>query len=126
MRDLDSITGAIVDTAVRIHTRLGPGLLESVYETLLTRDLERRGYYVERQKPISFEFDGLHFADGFRADIIVENAVVIEIKSVSALAAVHSKQLLTYLRLLDYRVGLLLNFNSATMKDGIKRLVNQY
>jgi GxxExxY protein len=123
--ELNLITGEVVHTALRIHQKLGPGLLESVYETILARDLARKGLTVERQKAISFDFDGLWFEDAFRVDLIVERAVIIEVKSVTAFAAAHEKQLLTYLRLLDYRVGLLLNFGAALMKDGIKRIVHR-
>ena len=119
------ITATIVDAAIRIHRALGPGLLESVYEIVLARDLVRRGYFVERQKPVSFNFEGLWFEDAFRANLVVERAVVIEVKSVVTLAPVHAKQLLTYLRLLDHRLGLLLNFGAPAMKDGITRVVNK-
>jgi iron complex transport system substrate-binding protein len=123
--ELNEITGRVVDAAVRIHTCLGPGLMESVYEVVLARDLERAGLRVERQKAVSFEFEGLRFDDAFRVDLIVESSVVIEIKSVTDLVAIHEKKLLTYLRLLDYRVGLLLNFGAPLMKHGIKRIANR-
>jgi len=126
MKEIDDITGQIVDAAYKLHTGLGPGLLESVYETVLAKGLERRGLRVERQKPISFEFDGMRFEDGFRLDLLVEGVVVVELKSVENLAPVHSKQVLTYLRLLDLPVGLLLNFGAATMKEGMHRIVNNY
>lgn len=124
-RGLDDITGTIVDTAFKLHTGLGPGLLESVYETVLARDLERRGLRVARQKPVAFEYDGLCFDDGLRVDLLVEDLVVIEIKSVERLQPVHPKQLLTYLRLLDLPVGLLINFGAPTLKDGLRRIVNR-
>ncbi len=124
MNNINEITGVIVDRAFRIHSKLGPGLLESVYETILSRDLSRAGLEVERQKPISFDFEGLWFENAYRADLVVENAVIVEVKSVPALASVHEKQLLTYVRLLDYRVGLLLNFGAPLLKHGIKRVVN--
>jgi GxxExxY protein len=125
-RDIDGITGQVVDTAFKLHTRLGPGLLESVYELVLARELERRGLKVERQKPVSFEFDGLQFDDAFRVDLLIDGCVVVELKSVETLAPVHSKQVLTYLRLLNLPVGLLINFGSATMKEGLHRVVNNY
>ena len=125
-KDIDGITGQIVDAAVKIHTRLGPGLLESVYEAVLARELERRGLAVVRQKPVSFEFDGMRFEEGFRADLLVEASVVVELKSVEKLAAVHPKQLLTYLRLLHLPVGLLINFGESRLKDGIHRIANNY
>jgi iron complex transport system substrate-binding protein len=121
---LDDITGVIVDAAVKLHKALGPGLLESVYELVLTRDLQRRGLNVERQKPVSFQYDGMKFDDAFRVDILVESAVVIEIKSVERLAAVHGKQVLTYLRLMNLPVGLLMNFGAPILKEGLQRIVN--
>ena len=125
MRQLDEITGAIVDTSLKIHRELGPGLLESVYETVLARALERRGLPVERQKVIRFEYDGLVFDEGLRLDLLVDGCVVVELKSVERLAPVHHKQVLTYLRLLQLPVGLLINFGGATLKEGLHRIVNQ-
>ncbi len=125
MPDLNSISGMIVDAAFHIHSTLGPGLLESVYEVVLVHDLEKRGLKVERQKPVPIEYDGIRFDEGFRADLIVENCVVVELKSVEELSRVHSKQLLTYLRLLDYRLGLLINFGAPVIRDGIRRIVNR-
>jgi len=114
----------IVDEAVRIHKALGPGLLEIVYEAVLARRLEKRGLIVERQKPVSIEFEGDHFDEGFRADLIVNGSVIIELKSVEKVSPVHKKQLLTYLRLTDLKVGYLLNFGDVLMKDGIRRIIN--
>jgi GxxExxY protein len=125
-RDIDEVTGGIVDAAYKLHTRLGPGLLESVYEVVLARELERRGLKVVRQQPVSFEFDGLFFDEGLRVDLLVENSVVVELKSVEQLAPVHAKQLLTYLRLLHLPVELLINFGAASMKEGLRRIVNNY
>ena len=125
MQDLDDITGAIIDAAIEIHRDLGPGLLESVYEALLARALEKRGLHVERQTIVRFEYDGLVFDEGFRTDLLVEQQVIVELKSVERLAPVHSKQLLTYLRLMDKRVGLLINFGGNTLMDGLHRVVNQ-
>lgn len=124
MKELDDITGAIVDASVKIHRELGPGLLESVYEVVLARALERRGFHVERQKVIRFEYDGMVFEDGFRTDLIVEGLVVVELKSVEKLSPVHGKQVLTYLRLMNLSVGLLINFGAATLKEGLRRIVN--
>lgn len=124
MQELDEITGTIVDAAVKRHQSLGPGLLESVYEVVLARDLDRRGLRVERQKSVPFEYDGLRFDEGLRVDLLVEGCVVVELKSVEKLAPVHGKQLLTYLRLLHLQVGLLLNFGAGTMKEGLHRVVN--
>ena len=114
----------IVDEAVRIHKALGPGLLEVVYEAVLARRLEKRGLVIERQKPVSIEFEGEHFDEGFRADLIVNGLVIIELKSVEKVSPVHKKQLLTYLRLTDLKVGYLLNFGDVLMKDGIRRIIN--
>jgi iron complex transport system substrate-binding protein len=125
MNELDDITGAIIDSAIKIHTELGPGLLESVYEIVLARALEKRGAQVERQKPIRFEYDGIVFEEGFRVDLFVDGRVVVELKSVETLAAVHGKQVLTYLRLMNLPVGLLINFGAATLKEGLCRVVNR-
>ena len=126
MVELDAITGAIVDASVRVHRRFGPGLLESVYEAILTSDLRRRGLRVDRQRVITFSYDGIHIEDAFRADLLVEECVIVEVKSLERIAPVHSKQLLTYLRLTNLHVGLLLNFGAEVMKDGIDRVVNDY
>jgi len=122
---LDDITGAVLEEAIRIHRRPGPGLLESVYEQLLEKKLQQRGLRVESQVGIDFTYDSIEFKDGFRIDLLVERSVILEVKSLErGLAPVHTKQLLTYLRLTDLRVGLVLNFGGATMKEGIKRVVN--
>jgi GxxExxY protein len=126
MEDVDWITAEIVDAAVMLHIRLGPGLLESVYHRLLARDLERRGLVVEREKLVTFEYEGMTFNDGLRLDLLINESVVVELKSVSMLAPVHTKQILTYLRLLNLRVGLLINFGGATLKEGLRRVVNDY
>lgn len=126
MKEIDEITGAIVDSALHIHRGLGPGLLESVYESLLARDLERCGFAVERQKPMRFEYKGLVFDDGLRVDLLVDGRVLVEVKSVERLAPVHGKQVLTYLRLLKLPVGLLINFGEATLKTGIQRIVDGF
>jgi iron complex transport system substrate-binding protein len=126
VREIDEITGEIVDAAYRLHVRLGPGLLESVYKMVLARDLERPGFTVAQEQTISFEYDGMHFQDGLRLDLLVDGQVIVELKSVESLAPVHSKQLLTYLRLLNLPVGLLINFGAPTLKEGLHRIVNQY
>ena len=125
MRELDDITGGIVDASLRIHRDLGPGLLESVYEVVLARALEKRGFQVERQQSFRFEYEGMVFEEGFRLDLLVDNRVIVELKSVERLAAVHSKQLLTYLRLTNTPVGLLINFGAATLREGLHRIVNR-
>jgi GxxExxY protein len=124
--DIDEITGLVVDAALKIHRGLGPGLLESVYEVVLARELIRRGVQVERQRAVSFEFDGMLFADGLRVDLLVGGCVVVELKSVERFAPVHAKQLLTYLRLMNLPVGLLINFGAATLREGLKRVVNNH
>jgi GxxExxY protein len=120
----NQIAKEVVDAAVKVHTILGPGLLESVYEVVLARELVQRGLRVERQVSIPIEFEGLKFDEGFRADIIVENKVILELKSVEQMAKVHHKQLFTYLKLADKRLGLLLSFGADLMKEGIKRIAN--
>ncbi len=124
MRDINQITGAIVDASYRLHTRIGPGLVESVYEAVLARTLEQQGLTVERQKAISFDLDGMRFEQAFRVDLLVEGSVVVECKSVEKLAPVHAKQVLTYLRLLNLPIGLLINFGAARLNDGVHRIVN--
>jgi GxxExxY protein len=114
----------IVDACYQIHTGLGPGLLESVYEVILQKELQKRGLHVMRQTPVPIVWGGVTFVEGFRADLIVNDLVIIELKSVERLAPVHAKQLLTYLRLMDKRLGLLVNFGEALIKTGIKRVVN--
>jgi len=114
----------VVDCAVRLHMRLGPGLLESVYETLLAHELQRRNLSVERQVPVPIVYDGIRFDEGFRADLIVNGKVILELKSVERVTSAHKKQVLTYLRLTGMKVGYLLNFGEALMKDGITRSIN--
>jgi iron complex transport system substrate-binding protein len=109
-----------------LHRDLGPGLLESVYEAVLARLLQERGLRVERQKPIRFEYAGIQFEEGFRADLLVEGVLIIELKSVEKLSPVHGKQLLTYLRLMNLPLGLLINYGSALFKDGVERVVNNH
>ena len=120
----NEIAKVIVDTAFHIHKKLGPGLLETVYEVVLAHGLKRRGLNIERQVPVSIVFEGLTFDEGFRADIIVEDKVIVELKSIEKVLPVHKKQLLTYLRLTDKRLGLLINFGSELIRDGISRVVN--
>lgn len=113
-----------MDAAFYIHKTLGPGLLETVCEAVLVRELEKRGLCVVRQQPVPITFNDLHFDESFRADLIVEDKVIVELKSVEQIAPVHKKQLLTYLRLADKRLGLLINFGAALIRDGISRVVN--
>ena len=114
----------VVDAAITVHRALGPGLLETVYEVIMAHELERRGLHVDRQVPIPIEYQGVRFDEGFRADIIVEHKVILELKSVESSSKAHKKQVLTYLRLTGYKLGYLLNFGEALMKDGITRIVN--
>ena len=114
----------VIDSAITVHRDLGPGLLETVYEVILAHELGRRGLRVERQVPISIELRGIKFEEAFRADIVVEGKVVLEIKSVEQVTHAHKKQLQTYLRLTGHKLGFLLNFGEALMKKGITRAVN--
>lgn len=120
----NEIARVVVDVAFHIHKRLGPGLLESVYEAVMVHELRKRALQVEFQHPIPVEWDGLKLEVGFRADLIVEQCLVVELKSVEEIHGVHKKQLLTYLRLAGHRLGLLINFNTELIKDGISRVVN--
>jgi GxxExxY protein len=120
----NEIAKQIVDAAFKIHTTLGPGLFESVYETVMAQELANRGLKVVRQQPIPVVWEDIHLEAGFRADLIVEDKVIVEIKSVEVLAPVHKKQVLTYLRLADKKLGLLINFNTELIKDGMFRIVN--
>ncbi|MCH8204788.1 MAG: GxxExxY protein [Candidatus Hydrogenedentes bacterium] len=120
----NEISGIILDAAITVHRKLGPGLLESVYERVLEYELKRRGLIVERQKPIAIEYEDLVIKDSFRADLVVEDKVIVELKSVERIEKVHKKQVLTYIRLADMRLGLLINFGAPLLKDGIFRIVN--
>jgi len=120
----NEIAKRIVHAAYRIHTGLGPGLLESVYEAVLAHELGKQGLRVARQVPMPVVYDGLQFDQGFRVDMMVNDKVIVELKSVEELAPVHKKQLLTYLRLADKRLGLLINFGARLIRDGITRVVN--
>ncbi|MGN6850215.1 MAG: GxxExxY protein [Sphingomicrobium sp.] len=124
MINVEELAKQTIDCGFHIHKKLGPGLLESVYEAVLAASLHRMGLLVERQKPIAIEFEGLTIADGFRADLVIENQLIIEVKSVERTAPVHAKQLLTYLRLTEQPLGLLMNFGCETFRDGLKRVVN--
>jgi GxxExxY protein len=122
--DENAIAKEIVDAAFRIHTGLGPGLLESVYHAVLAHELGRRSLRIVQQQPIPVVYENIRIDTGFRADLVVEAKVIVEIKSVDLVAPVHKKQLLTYLRLADKRLGLLINFNVVLIKNGITRVVN--
>ena len=122
--DENQIGRIVVDTAIAVHRGIGPGLLETVYEAVLAKELRERGLTVERQIPIPIEYGGFRFDEGFRADIVVEGKVILELKSIEAINNAHKKQLLTYLMLTGMKLGDLLNFGEALMKDGIIRIVN--
>jgi GxxExxY protein len=124
--DVEELARVAVDCGFKIHSDLGPGLLESVYEAVLATSLSRRGLGVERQKPIGIEYEGITLAEGFRADLLVAGSLIIEVKSVERLTPVHGKQLLTYLRLTKQPLGLLMNFGAATFREGMKRVVNNH
>ena len=120
----NEISSIVVDVCYRIHVKLGPGLLESVYEAILYHELIKRGLNVERQKPLPVIWDGVALDIGFRADLIVENKVLLEIKSVEQIIEIHGKQVLTYLKITKMKLGLLINFNVPIIKLGIKRVVS--
>jgi len=120
----NEVAREIVDAAFKVHTTLGPGLLESVYQAVLAHELERRGLGVRREVPIAIQYDDLRFDVGFRADLLVAELVIVELKSVEQTSPVHKKQVLTYIKLAQLRLGLLINFGASRIKDGITRLVN--
>ena len=126
MVDVDRITAAIVDSAMKVHSALGPGLLESVYETCLKHELTKRGFNVESQLWLPVIYDGVKLQGGYKIDLLVEGAVIVELKVVEKILELHKAQLLSYLKLADKRVGLLINFNVVHLRDGIRRLVNSY
>jgi GxxExxY protein len=126
LTDLESLASIAIDTALSVHVDVGPGLLESVYEQLLANRLRLKGLIVDRQLPVGALIDGLDFPEAFRIDLLIEGKLLIEIKSVEKLAPIHAKQTLTYLRLMQLPLGLLINFGGITLKEGIKRVVNNY
>ena len=117
--------GAIIDVAIKVHQRLGPGLLESVYQNVMAYELEKRGLIIQKEVAIPVEWEEVRLEIGFRADLIVEDRVIVEVKSIENVAPVHLKQLLTYLRIADKRLGLLINFGEELLKNGIYRVVNK-
>jgi|SRR5688572_2039730 GxxExxY protein len=123
--DFEPIAREIVDSAIRVHTRLGPGMLEAAYQACMEYELGKRSLGVQKQVPMSLRYEELVLDVGYRLDLVVENAVVVELKSVQQLQPIHTAQLLSYLRAGDYRMGFLLNFNTVHMRDGIKRVVNR-
>ena len=126
MPNLEELSGLVVDAGLKIHRDLGPGMLESVYEVILAEKLIRLGIIVDRQVSIDIAYDDIEIANAFKIDLLVAGKLVVEIKSIPQLAPVHAKQLLTYLRLMNQPLGLLLNFGGATFKEGIRRLVNNH
>jgi GxxExxY protein len=120
----NEIAKQILDAAFVVHTKLGPGVFESVYEVVLAHELRKTGLVVDRQKPMSIVYDGIRFEEAFRSDLVVNGNVVVELKSINALVSVHAKQLLTQLRLSGLKLGLLINFGEAHLKNGIKRVIN--
>lgn len=122
--DAEHLATAAIDCAVKLHIRLGPGLLESAYELILCEMLKAKGFSVDRQVPITIDVDGIRIADAFRPDILINRTLLIELKSVERLNPVYGKQVLTYLRLLDLPLGLLMNFGQETLKDGLRRVIN--
>ena len=124
--EINDITGQIIDASIKVHTSLGPGLFESVYEEVLNYELTKRGILSERQVPIPVYYDSLKMEVGFRADILVEKKVIVELKSVEIVLPVFKKKLLTYLKLSNLQIGLLINFNEELLKKGITRLFNNH
>jgi GxxExxY protein len=122
--DFEPVTREIVDAAMRVHTRLGPGMLESAYEACMEHELVKRALTVRKQVPLPLQYDDLVLDIGFRLDLLVEDSVVIELKCVTRLLPIHTAQLLSYLRAGGYRIGFLLNFNTVHMRDGVRRVVN--
>ncbi len=124
--ELNDVTGAVIDAALKVHSKLGPGLLESAYESCLAYELAQRGFSVKSQVLLPIRYEEQHIDAGYRIDLLVNDAVIVELKSVEKLLPIHKAQLLSYLRLSDRNVGLLMNFNEVRLKDGMKRIVNHY
>ncbi len=125
MNQANAITDTIIGSAIRVHRALGPGLLESAYEACLAYELAQSGIQFEQQKPLPVVYRGVRLDCGYRLDMVVDGCVIVEIKSVDQIAPIHKAQLLSYLRLMDCRVGLIINFNVRVLKDGVHRLVNE-
>ena len=125
-REIDALATIAVDCGFKLHMAFGPGLLESVYEAILADSLTKRGLRVERQKPVDIHYEGTILREGFRLDLLVEDQLIIELKSTERPAPVHKKQLLTYLRLANRPLGLLMNFGMETFKEGMSRVINQH
>jgi len=126
MKDINDITNAIIGAAIKVHTQIGPGLLESAYQECLSYELTKAGFKVEKEKEIPLVYEEVHLECGYRVDLLVEDMVIVELKVVKHLEEVHMAQLLTYLKLANCKIGLLLNFNEYRLKDGIRRMINKY
>jgi GxxExxY protein len=122
--DINDRSGQVVDAAMRVHSSLGPGLLEGAYEACLAHELRKRGFDVQVQRPIPITYDGVRIEVGYRADLLVDNAVLVELKAIAKLLPIHHAQLFSHLKLSGFRVGLLINFHVPRLKDGIRRIVN--
>lgn len=122
--EFDQLSNVVIGAGLLVHKTLGPGLLESSYETCFAYELSNHGIYIERQKPLPVQYKGVRLDCGYRLDIVVENRIVVEIKAVRKLQPIHHAQMLTYLTLSGYKIGLIMNFNVAMFKDGLKRIVN--
>lgn len=120
----NDISGVVLDSSIKVHRELGPGLLESAYQSCLAFELENRGLFVEKEKPMPLTYTGLKMDIGYRVDLMIENKVIIETKAVDALNDIHMAQILTYLKLSDCKLGLLINFNVTLLKEGFRRVVN--
>ena len=126
MKAIDEITQDVIGIAMRIHQDLGPGLFESVYEIVLAGKLIEAGYQVDRQMPVDIQFEGSSYLAAFKIDLLIDRRLIVEIKAVDQILPAHSKQVLTYLRLMKFPVGLVINFNGATLKEGVRRVVNNH
>jgi len=124
--DIEKLASIVIDCGFHLHKNLGPGLLESVYEAIMADQLTRRGLHVQRQAAIPIKYDGIELPEGFRADLLIEGVLLVELKSVGGLSPLHGKQVLTCLRLLALSLGLLINFGGETFKEGVKRIVNNH
>ena len=124
--ELNEITGKIIELSIKVHKSLGPGMLEGAYEICLTHELVKHGFKVERQKKLPIVYDGIRLDAGYRLDLLVNDAVIVEVKAVERIHPVHEAQLLSYLRMTDRKLGLVINFNMKMLRDGVKRVVNNF
>jgi GxxExxY protein len=126
MKDIDRTTGQVLDSAIKVHSMLGPGLLESAYRLCLAHELRKRGFVVQLEVPLSIVYDGITIDAGYRLDMLVDGQVLLELKAIAKVIPIHEAQLLSYLKLGNYRVGMLINFHVRQLKNGVTRLVNQF